>query len=110
MGNLESIELEIATAKNMIKLKDTLALLRENKYFKEVIEQDYFTYEMNRLVMLKGVPHIDGLTEENIDKMIFGISALNHYFNEINRRGTEAVADLTNREETRQEILAEEIA
>lgn len=109
MKNLEAIEIDIETAKNKIALKNSLALLRENKYFKEIIVDGYFTYEMNRLVMLKGVEHITPETEASIDKMLSGIGALNNFFNEIDRQGIQMQNELGGYEDTRQEVLAEEI-
>lgn len=109
MSDLETIDLEIDTAKQMIKTRDTLAILRKNKHFKEIIDGEYFTYEMNRLVMLKGKSMPDDI-EKEVDKMLVGIAALNNYFNEVNRRGNQAARDLEGKEETRQELLVEETA
>lgn len=107
-NDLARVELEIETAKTMIKLRDDLAHLQENKYFKEVIEEGYFRHEMRRLVMLKGA-NVDEPTQAMVDKRLLGIGALNSFFNDIIRRGDAMEQELSNHESTREEILAEEI-
>lgn len=109
MSTLEQVELEIANAKQFISLKESLALLKENKYFKEIILEGYFKQEANRLVMLK-VKDLPEISEKSIDRMLIGISALNEYFDEIYRRGIQMESELKNYEDTREEILTEEIA
>ena len=109
MNDGDRVQLDIDTAKHMISLKESLALLRKNKYFKEIIEEGYFKEEMNRLVMLKGAPAVTEEIERSTDKLLTGIAGLNMYFLNIDRRGTQMEAELPSYEAAREDILAEEI-
>lgn len=109
MTNLEEVEIQIKMAKDMIALRDAYVKLSENKHFKDVIENGYFKEEAARLVMAKSAT-LTAEQQEKIDGMIMGVGALANYFDMIMRRGHEMDQALNDHEQTREEILAEEVA
>ena len=109
MNDLEHVDIQITTAEKLILLRDNFYKLSENKHFKEIIMNDYFKEEAARLVMAKS----SNLTPEQmqlIDNMQYGIGALANYIESVMRRGAEMDQAIGEHEETREEILAEEVA
>tara|TARA_R110000764_G_scaffold88964_1_gene170239 strand:+ start:391 stop:729 length:339 start_codon:yes stop_codon:yes gene_type:complete len=109
MNDLEEVDIQIEMAQKMRALRDSCVKLMANKDFKDVVEEGYFKEEAARLVMAKSA----GLNEEqnkNIDGMIIGVGSLANYFNMVMRRGAEMDVAAGEHEETREEILAEEVS
>ena len=105
---LEQVDIQIDTARRLRALRDNCVKLMDSKYYKDVIEEGYFKEEAARLVMAKS----SNLTPEQmklIDNMIFGIGAVANYIESVMRRGAEMDQAVGEHEETREEILAEEI-
>ena len=109
MTDLEEVEIQIDVANKIRSLRDNCAKLMKNRAFKDVIEEGYFKEEAARLGMAKSAPLTDE-QQKNIDGMIIGIGALSNYLNMVMRRGAEMDAALGEHEQTREEILAEELA
>jgi hypothetical protein len=108
MTDLEEVEIQIETANKIRSMRDNCLKLMKNRHFKDIIEEGYFKEEAARLVMAKSAP----LTEDqqrNIDGMIIGVGALANYLNMIIRRGTDMDVLVGEQEQTREEILAEEL-
>ena len=106
--DLEQVEIQIEMATKIRKLRDNTVRLMASKEFKDVIEDGYYKEEAARLVMAKS----SNLTPEQkvlIDNMQYGIGALANYIESVMRRGAEMDQALNEHEETREEILAEEI-
>ncbi len=59
--------------------------------------------------MAKGSLTLSAEQQANIDKMIAGVGALNIYFNKVVGMGSQMDQALKGYEETREEMLAEEI-
>lgn len=108
MTELEEVEIQIEIAQSMRKLRDSLVALRENKHFKDVIEEGYFKEEAARLVMAKSAD-LDERFQDRLDGMIIGVGALANYFEMVMRRGAEMDAAIEDHEATREELLAEEV-
>jgi len=108
MTDLEEVEIQIDAANKMRSLRDSCVKLMKNKAFKDVIEDGYFKEEAARLVMAKSAP-LDELQQKNVDGMIIGIGALANYINMVMRRGSDMDVALGEHEETREEILSEEL-
>ena len=109
MNDLEHVDIQITTAEKLILLRDNFYKLSENKHFKEIILNDYFKEEAARLVMAKSNTNLDEAQQRSIDNMITGIGSLSNYFDMIIRRGNEMEVSLKEFEQTREEILAEEV-
>ena len=108
MTDLEQVEIQIDMAQKLRKLRDNCVKLTASETWKDVIDTGYFKEEAARLVMAKS----SNLTPEQmqlIDNMQYGIGALANYIESVMRRGAEMDQALNEHEETREEILAEEI-
>ena len=108
MTDLEQVEIQIDMANKLRALRDNCVKLTASEPWKDVIDEGYFKEEAARLVMAKS----SNLTPEQmklIDNMIFGIGAVANYIESVMRRGAEMDQAIGEHEETRDEILAEEI-
>jgi|TARA_Y100000361_G_C11048452_1_gene283802 hypothetical protein len=106
--DLEQVEIQIEMATKIRKLRDNAVRLMATKEFKDVIEEGYFKEEAARLVMAKS----SNLTPEQkvlIDNMQYGIGALSNWFESVMRRGAEMDQAIEEHEQTREEILREEV-
>ncbi len=108
MTDLEEVEIQIDVAKKIRALRDSCVKLMDNKNFKDVVEEAYFKEEAARLVMAKSAP-LDEATMKRVDNMIVGIGAFQGFLNECIRRGRDMDVAMGEFEQTREEILAEEI-
>jgi hypothetical protein len=108
MTDLEQVEIQIDMAHKLRKMRDNCVKLTASEAWKDIIDTGYFKEEAARLVMAKS----SNLTPEQmqlIDNMQYGIGALANYIESVMRRGAEMDQALSEHEETREEILAEEI-
>tara|TARA_B100000749_G_C18288521_1_gene407427 strand:- start:93 stop:425 length:333 start_codon:yes stop_codon:yes gene_type:complete len=109
MTDLEQVEIQIEMADKLRKMRDNCVKLTASEPFKDIITEGYFKEEAARLVMAKS----SALNPEQmklIDNMIFGVGALANYIESVMRRGAEMDQAIGEHEETREEILAEEVA
>ena len=108
MTDLEQVEIQIDMAHKLRKMRDNCVKLTASETWKDIIDTGYFKEEAARLVMAKS----SNLTPEQmqlIDNMQYGIGALANYIESVMRRGAEMDQALGEHEETRDEILAEEV-
>ena len=108
MKEIEQVEIQIEMAQKLRKMRDNCVKLTASEPFKDVITEGYFKEEAARLVMAKS----SGLNADQlklIDNMQYGIGALANFIESVMRRGAEMDQALNEHEETREEILAEEI-
>tara|TARA_Y100001936_G_scaffold86957_1_gene85271 strand:- start:22659 stop:22991 length:333 start_codon:yes stop_codon:yes gene_type:complete len=108
MSELQQVEIQIEMATKIRKLRDNCVKLMSTKEFKDVIEEGYFKEEAARLVMAKS----SNLTADQkilIDNMQYGIGALSNWFESVMRRGAEMDQAIGEHEQTREEILREEV-
>jgi len=108
MNQLEEVEIQLEMATKMRKLRDAYVKLSNNKQFKDVILEGYFKEEAARLVMAKS-SNLGPDQMQVVDGMIIGVGSLANYFEMIMRRGAEMDVAVGEHEQTREEILAEEI-
>ena len=109
MTDLEQVEIQIDMAHKLRKMRDNCVKLTASETWKDIITEGYFKEEAARLVMAKS----SNLTPEQmqlIDNMQYGIGALANYIESVMRRGAEMDQAIGEHEETREEILAEEVA
>jgi hypothetical protein len=106
--DLQQVEIQIEMATSIRKLRDSAVKLMATKEFKDVIEEGYFKEEAARLVMAKS----SNMTSEQkliIDNMQYGIGALSNWLESVMRRGAEMDQAIGEHEQTREEILREEV-
>jgi hypothetical protein len=107
--DINQIELDIETARKAIKKMEALDRLFRNKDFKDVISEGYFKDEASRCVLLKGDLNVNEETRDHCDRMINGIGLLRGYFQQVNYFGQQAKAAMEDYEETREELLQEQL-
>ena len=108
MTDLEQVEIQIDMAQKLRKLRDNCVKLTASETWKDVIDTGYFKEEAARLVMAKS-SHLNPEQMQLIDNMQYGIGALANYIESVMRRGAEMDQAIGEHEETREEILAEEV-
>ena len=109
MTDLEQVEIQIDMAQKLRKMRDNCVKLTASEPWKDIIGEGYFKEEAARLVMAKS-SHLTPEQMQLIDNMQYGIGALANYIESVMRRGAEMDQAINEHEETREEILAEEIA
>jgi len=109
MTDLEQVEIQIDMANKLRALRDNCVKLTASETWKDVISEGYFKEEAARLVMAKSA-NLKPEQMQLIDNMMLGIGALANYIESVMRRGAEMDQAIGEHEETREEILAEEIA
>ena len=109
MTELEQVDIQIDMAAKLRKMRDNCVKLTNSKPFKDVITEGYFKEEAARLVMAKS-SNLNPEQMQMIEHMIFGIGALANYIESVMRRGAEMDQAIGEHEQTREEILAEEVA
>ena len=109
MTDLEQVEIQIDMANKLRALRDNCVKLTASEPWKDVIDTGYFKEEAARLVMAKSNANLDEVQQRSIDNMIAGIGSLSNYFDMIIRRGNEMEVSMKDFEQTREEILAEEV-
>ncbi len=107
---LEQIELSIDQAKESVAKMKALNKLTDNKEFTQLIREGYFEKEASRLVLMLAEPAMQEETsQEMLQKQITAIGYLRQYFITINQMGRMAQKSLTDDEETREALLAEDV-
>jgi len=107
---IEEIELNIKEAKKMVDLGKALDRLHSNRDFKKVIGEGFFKDEAVRLVHLKSDPSMQSEEhQEAVAKQMDSIGGLVHYFRTVAHRAMLAEKAIEADEETREELLAEEL-
>jgi hypothetical protein len=107
---IQAIEQNIKKARAVIEFGNALERLRNNKDFKKVIVDGYFHDEAVRLVHLKGDPAMQTpQMQQSIINQMDAIAALNQYFGTILQQSSLAAKSVASDEETRDELLEEEL-
>ena len=108
MTDLEQVEIQIDMANKLRALRDNCVKLTASETWKDVIDTGYFKEEAARLVMAKS-SNLSAEQMKLIDNMQYGIGALANFIESVMRRGAEMDQAVGEHEETREEILAEEV-
>lgn len=109
MKEIEQVEIQIEMAQKLRKMRDNCVKLTASEPFKDVITEGYFKEEAARLVMAKS-SNLNADQMKLIDNMQYGIGALANYIESVMRRGAEMDQAIGEHEQTREEILAEEVS
>lgn len=107
---LQALDNNIASAKEIKALGAALERLSSNSDFKKVVKTGYFEQEAVRLVHLKGAPHMTSLdSQASIVKQIDAIACLAQYFQVVSQQAGFADTTIESDEDTREQLLAEAI-
>jgi len=110
MNEIEQIEVSIEAARKDVDKMESLLRLVSNKDFIDVIDEGYFMDEASRLVILKADPSMaDDGSQKIIDHGIIAIGNVRQYLQKVMQVGRMAQQGIKEDEETRQELLAEEL-
>jgi len=109
MNDLEQVEIQIEMATRIRKLRDNCVKLVETPLWKDVIDEGYFKEEAARLVMAKS-SNMNAEQKQLIDNMIYGVGALANWLESVIRRGSEMDQAIGEHEETREDLLKEEVS
>ena len=109
MNDLEQVEIQIEMASKLRALRDNCVKLTASEPWKDIIGEGYFKEEAARLVMAKSA-NLKPEQMQLIDNMMLGIGALHNYIEGVMRRGAEMDQAIEEHEQTREEILAEEVS
>lgn len=106
---IQEIELNIAQAREIVELGDSLKRLENNRDFKKVIRDGYFNQEAIRLVHLKADANMQSADkQQSILRDMDAIGSLNKYFQGVFHKADMAANAISAGEEARDELLAEE--
>lgn len=109
MSNLQEIELNIDTAKKMVKEADAIDRLMKNRDFKAIITEGYFKEYASILVQRKAMPGMQIDSEQkDIDDSITGIGQLQQFLFTKRMQGKQVAKDLNEMESVREELIQEE--
>ena len=109
MNDLEQVEIQIEMATRIRKLRDNCVKLIETPLWKDVIDEGYFKEEAARLVMAKS-SNMNADQKQLIDNKIYGVGALANWLESVIRRGSEMDQAIGEHEETREDLLKEEVS
>ena len=107
--DIQQLEIDIDQARAALQKMEALERLFNNRDFKELITEGYFVQEASRCVLLKGDLNVTDETRDHCDRMINGIGLLRGYFQQVNYFGQQAQAAMEDYEDTREELLQEQL-
>jgi len=110
MSEIEQIEVSIDAARKDVDKMEGLLRLIKNNDFKSLIDDGYFVDEASRLVILRADPSMqEDRVQKNINDSITAVGHFRQYLNTVMQIGRMAEQGIKEDEETRQELLAEEL-
>ncbi len=110
MSEIEQIEVSIDAARKDVDKMEGLLRLIKNNDFKSLIDDGYFVDEASRLVILRADPAMQSDTlQKTIDDGITAVGHFRQYLNTVMQIGRMAEQGIKEDEDTRQELLAEEL-
>ena len=108
--NVQTIELDIDTARAQVAMKNDVEKLYRNPIFKRVILNHYFEQEPVRICMMKAAPSQQGEKEQKeLMKMLDGIGALDLYLRSRMMIGMNAETAINAMEDERDMMQAEDL-
>jgi len=108
---IEQIEQNIRNAKVHVDFANAIERLRSNKDFKKVISEGYFKDEAVRLVHLKAHPGMQSeASQRSILSQMDSIGNLAQFFDTALHMGAQAAKSISDDEDTRAELAAEELS
>ena len=107
---LEMIEMSIATARKKVALGNALERLRSNQDFKTLIDQEYLNNYAVHLVKNRASFGMQGDRDQAfINDQLTGIGHLDQFLRYTAQEGASASDAIRENEETREEILREDV-
>lgn len=107
---IQAIEANIKEAQKIADAGESLERLKLNRDFKRIVLEGYFEQEAIRLVHLKADPSMQSADmQKSIVTQMDAIGAMHQYFNTVLHKASIARKAIQADEETRDEILAEEV-
>lgn len=107
---IQAVEISIEQAKASIKRMQCLDRLEKNPDFKELITDGFLKDHAIRQVMLKASPQFkDPECQKDFDNQIGAIGHFQQYLYAVRNMGCNAEFALANDEQTREELLAEDL-
>jgi len=103
---LEQLEKNMVEAKKFMDVRGSYRKLVKNREFKKVILDYYFNEEAARLVTAKS-SGLDDKQEKMVDNMMYGIGALQNFFESVEMRGNQAEQAYKEDEDSKTDIIAE---
>ena len=109
-STIADIEKSIAEAKELVDFAKSVERLRNNKDFKKVVLDGYFTKEAVRLVHLKSDPSTqDPVSQAGIISAIDAIGNFSSFLTVATQDGNIAAKQIKDSEDMRDELLEEEL-
>jgi len=109
--DVQTIELNIESAKATVERRDAFLKLAKNKEFKEIIETGYFEDEAIRLVGALSSPALaDDVSQSEMQKDMIGVGRLRQYFYAIVQQGNAAEGAIASDEKELELMRAEGLA
>lgn len=111
-SQLEQIEVNIEEARRVRELRNAADRLHENEDFKKVILEGFFKEDAARVVGMLATAEAaqNKVIKEMLQNRIVGIGELFQYLRQIHYMGQQADQTLADDEQTREEILAENLS
>lgn len=107
---LHEVHLTVEQAKRQVALRDSFEKLKENADFVDLIFNEYFQNEAARLVSVRTDFNMQGEQQQkDVNKAMDAVGYLRRYLATITYNGNQAEKALIDAEETRQEILQEQM-
>jgi len=106
---IEQLDKNMTDAMKFMEVRTSYLKLAKNREFKKVILDYYFNEEAARLVRAKS-SGLDESQEKMIDNMMYGIGALQNFFESVETRGMQAEQAYKEDEDSRADIIAEGLA
>jgi len=109
-SELKQVEISIEKAKKLIELGDALDRLRGNVYFKKLILDEYLKdYAVQMVKNMASFGMQDERQQNFIKNELIAIGSLDQFFRYVSAEAYQARISMAADEETRSEILKEEI-
>lgn len=108
---IQAIEDNIKEARKIVEFAEALERLQNNRDFKQVIKDGYFKEEAVRLVHAKANPGLQSADSQRaILTQMDAIGSLAQYFDTVYHKASLASKAISADEETRDELLNEELS
>lgn len=107
---LRQVEINIDEAKEAISNMESVIELHNNRHFKKIVDEGYFQQEAARLVLALADANLQSEEhQQDLNKAIRAVGEFRNYLGAIIQLGRTAENALAADEQTREELLAEEL-
>lgn len=109
---LQQIEMDIERAREMVERKRAIERLFENEDFKSVVMDGFLDDEAQRVILAKADPELQMMPGkiDELDRLGIAIGEFNMWLFFQRKLGQQAEQAIAADEETREELLAEQLA